>query len=213
VDNRATLIAHALAAGKAFIAHDTSAAVHELLAAAQEHFAGQSGQNKIGGLLSQISGGGGFLGALAQKVQGQPGIAGTLSGVFAQQATQSDDNTGDSQQQEQQSVPQDVKVQGQLGHLEGQLKPEAVQVRTTVADVVQLSGCRNDQTSADAFIGGKPTGALSYAFVKCMTSNAEVSYTQLLLNIRQELQQGKYTQVPQLSTGSITENLDTPFFM
>jgi hypothetical protein len=223
VDNRATLIAHALAAGKAFIAHD---AVHELLAAAQQHFAGGGG-GAFGAMFQQISGGGGFLGHIAQQFQGQPGVLGTVSGMFAQ--------GGQQQQQEQQSqnssAPQPsynqqpqpvvdsqqqsaVQHKPSRGHLEAELKPEAVHVRTTLADVVQFSGCRNDQTSADAFIDGQPSGALSYALVKCMNEQGtEQTYSELLVNIRAVMEQGKYSQVPQLSTGAITENLDTPFFM
>jgi hypothetical protein len=213
VDNRATLIAHALAAGKAFIAHDTTAAVHELLAAAQQHFAGGGG-GVFGAMFQQISGGGGFLGHIAQQFQGQPGVLGSVSGMFAQggqqqQSQQSNDAPQASYSQQQQPVdPQQAALQHKpsMGHLEAELKPEAVHV--------QFSGCRNDQTSADAFINGQPSGALSYALVKCMNEQGtEQTYSELLVNIRSVMQQGKYSQVPQLSTGAITENLDSPFFM
>jgi hypothetical protein len=220
VDNRATLIAHALAAGKAFIAHD---AVHELLAAAQQHFAGGGG-GAFGAMFQQISGGGGFLGHIAQQFQGQPGVLGTVSGMFAQggQQQQSQQNNAVPQASYSQQPQPVVDSQQQSavqhkpsrGHLEAELKPEAVHVRTTLADVVQFSGCRNDQTSADAFIDGQPSGALSYALVKCMNEQGtEQTYSELLVNIRTVMQQGKYSQVPQLSTGAITENLDSPFFM
>jgi len=247
VDNRATLIAHALAAGKAFIAHDSQSAVHEILAAAQDHFAGGGG-GAFGAMFSQISGGGGFLGHIAQQFQGRPGLLGTVSGMFAQGAAQQQQQQPQQQDQYQQqqqntSVPQQDPYQPQQqqqqpqqqyqqqntstpqqqppltsqhskGHLEAELKPEAIHVRTTLADVVQFSGCRNDQTSADAFINGQPSGALSYAFVKCMNEQGtQQTYSELLVNIRTVLQQGKYSQVPQLSTGAITENLDSPFFM
>lgn len=35
---------------------------------------------------------------------------------------------------------------------------------TSQADVIQFSGCKDDQTSADANEAGKATGAMSYAF-------------------------------------------------
>jgi hypothetical protein len=141
---------------------------------------------------------------------------GTVSGIFAQGGQPQQQQYQQPQQQQEQQQQQQPALQhkASMGHLEAELKPEAVHVRTTLADVVQFSGCRNDQTSADAFINGQPSGALSYAFVKCVNEQgSEQTYSELLVNIRTVMQQGSYAQVPQLSTGAITENLDTPFFM
>ncbi|KAI9016168.1 peptidase C14, caspase domain-containing protein, partial [Hyaloraphidium curvatum] len=60
---------------------------------------------------------------------------------------------------------------------------------------IQLSGCQDDQTSADATIGGKPTGALSWAFLTAMAQMQRPTYEQLILKIRQLLA-GKFTQIP-----------------
>ncbi|ODV63032.1 caspase family protein ASCRUDRAFT_21414, partial [Ascoidea rubescens DSM 1968] len=70
--------------------------------------------------------------------------------------------------------------------------------RTSPADVIMLSGCKDDQTSADASIGGEATGAMSYAFMKVMNTGKKQSYLSLLKNTRQILE-GKYSQKPQLS--------------
>jgi hypothetical protein len=43
-------------------------------------------------------------------------------------------------------------------------------------DVWMFSGCRDDQTSADATIAGAATGAMSWAFMKTMRENPEQSY-------------------------------------
>jgi metacaspase-1 len=76
-----------------------------------------------------------------------------------------------------------------------------VKVRTALADVIQFSGCRDDQTSADASIGGESTGAMSWSLVKSFEQNGhEMTYVDLLNSMRTHLQ-GKYTQVPQMSTG------------
>ena len=62
-----------------------------------------------------------------------------------------------------------------------------------------FSGCRDDQTSADASIGGEHVGAMSYAFLSTMKEKgANQSYLEVLQNTRKVLK-GKYTQVPQLS--------------
>ncbi|ANB14936.1 Ca(2+)-dependent cysteine protease MCA1 [Sugiyamaella lignohabitans] len=66
------------------------------------------------------------------------------------------------------------------------------------ADVIQLSGCKDDQTSADAVEGGTNTGAMSYSFIEVMSQNPNQSYISLLNNMRQVMAR-KYTQRPQLS--------------
>lgn len=77
----------------------------------------------------------------------------------------------------------------------------AIQIRSTVADVIQFSGCRDSQTSADANIGGEATGAMSWAFRTAFDQGgAGQSYVALLTRIRTLLQQ-KYSQVPQMSSG------------
>ncbi|KAJ1305589.1 hypothetical protein OPQ81_000586 [Rhizoctonia solani] len=66
------------------------------------------------------------------------------------------------------------------------------------ADVVSLSGCRDNQYSADAQFGGLPSGALSYAFIRAFHKFPELTYDQLLKAIFNELK-GKFDQRPQLS--------------
>lgn len=43
------------------------------------------------------------------------------------------------------------------------------------------------------------TGAMSYAFVKALTENPKQNYKELLNAVRQAMQEGGYTQKPQLS--------------
>lgn len=43
-------------------------------------------------------------------------------------------------------------------------------------DVWMFSGCRDDQTSADATISGAATGAMSWAFIGTMRENPDLSY-------------------------------------
>ncbi|KXH60478.1 caspase domain-containing protein [Colletotrichum nymphaeae SA-01] len=70
--------------------------------------------------------------------------------------------------------------------------------KTSPADVVMLSGSKDDQTSADATIASQATGAMSWAFITAMKKNPQQSYVQLLNSIRDELA-SRYTQKPQLS--------------
>ncbi|KAI9219709.1 peptidase C14, caspase domain-containing protein [Blastocladiella britannica] len=69
--------------------------------------------------------------------------------------------------------------------------------RTTKGDVISFSGCRDDQTSADAQINNAFSGAMSWALIKTLTeSSHDLTYTDLLRDMRKHLH-GKYTQVPQ----------------
>jgi len=71
--------------------------------------------------------------------------------------------------------------------------------RTSAADVISWSGCKDDQTSADTQEAGKATGAMSWAFIEALSMNPQQSYQGLLVNLRQLLQ-AKYSQKPQLSS-------------
>ncbi|KZP21196.1 peptidase C14 [Athelia psychrophila] len=70
--------------------------------------------------------------------------------------------------------------------------------KTSPADVISLSGCKDSQTSADANEAGKATGAMSYAFISALSQNPQQSYTQLLNSVR-DILKAKYSQKPQLS--------------
>lgn len=92
-----------------------------------------------------------------------------------------------------------------------------------------FSGCRDDQTSADASIEGANVGAMSWAFLESMKRNANPTYigvshpqivnvskltsiVQTLQLTRQILGQSNYKQVPQLSVG-LQLDLNTPLLI
>ncbi|KAL2752217.1 hypothetical protein ACRALDRAFT_1078245 [Sodiomyces alcalophilus JCM 7366] len=87
----------------------------------------------------------------------------------------------------------------------------AIATKTSPADVIMLSGSKDDQTSADATIAAQATGAMSWAFITSLKKNPQQSYVQLLNSIRDELAT-KYTQKPQLSC-SHPLNTDLLFVM
>jgi len=88
----------------------------------------------------------------------------------------------------------------------------AVKKRRHDADVIQFSGCRDNQTSADAKINNEATGAMSYALITVLSQNQNISYSQLLTQIRQVMKQKNFSQIPQLST-SHPMNMNENFFM
>lgn len=68
-------------------------------------------------------------------------------------------------------------------------------------NVWMYSGCRDDQTSADAYLQGAHVGAMSWAFIESMKQfGPQQSFIQVLQNTRQILR-GRYQQIPQLSVG------------
>ncbi|KIS71513.1 putative metacaspase [Mycosarcoma maydis] len=73
------------------------------------------------------------------------------------------------------------------------------QTRSSGADVVMLSGCKDSQTSADATEAGKATGACSFAFLSVMNQYPQLTYKQMLNAVRDVLA-SKYSQKPQLSS-------------
>jgi hypothetical protein len=69
------------------------------------------------------------------------------------------------------------------------------------ANVIALSGCRDAQTSADAWLSGSWCGALTKTFLDVMRqSNYNISLFEMVNKIRLQLQRDKFTQVPQLTS-------------
>jgi len=80
-----------------------------------------------------------------------------------------------------------------------------------VADVIFISGCRDNQTSADARFGGKANGALTKALLTALAGRAageQLTWRQLIERMRAWLRTSGYDQVPQLDA-SKKELFDT----
>ncbi|BGP45538.1 Ca(2+)-dependent cysteine protease [Rhodotorula kratochvilovae] len=69
--------------------------------------------------------------------------------------------------------------------------------RSSNADVISLSGCRDKETSADTSVGGQATGAMSWSLIASLTKYPQQTWLQLLNTIRDEIK--AYTQKPQLA--------------
>jgi len=65
-----------------------------------------------------------------------------------------------------------------------------------------FTGCRDNQTSADAMIGGKYNGAFTYYFCKHLRDvKGEITRADLLKRVRASLKFNEFSQVPQLEAG------------
>ena len=76
----------------------------------------------------------------------------------------------------------------------------------TTGDVIMISGCRDEQTSAEAYADGKIQGATTCVFLHHL--QPEITWRQLLLNMQNALATSGYIQVPKLSSGKFI-NLDS----
>lgn len=82
----------------------------------------------------------------------------------------------------------------------------------TKCQVVTISGCKDNQTSADAYLANSYQGAMTAAFLANFKD--EMSYKALITKMRKWLLSNKdrFTQVPQLCSGKKL-NLDSPFLL
>jgi hypothetical protein len=94
---------------------------------------------------------------------------------------------------------------GLSGETRGMLVPRSRAARgakdVVEADIpeVLITGCRDTQTSADAYIAGSYNGALTYHLVKAIKEKkGRLTYRQLHKRTLELLRKGEYDQVPQL---------------
>jgi hypothetical protein len=71
----------------------------------------------------------------------------------------------------------------------------------TTGDVIMISGCRDKQTSADAYINSTFQGAMTWAFLESVNKNPNLTWKDLITTMRSSLKTSKYEQTPQLSSG------------
>lgn len=73
-----------------------------------------------------------------------------------------------------------------------------------------ISGCMEHQTSADAYLDGQYQGALTSSLLKAISQNPQASIADLHQETLKILHNGRFTQVPQLTTNQ--KNLGNPLF-
>jgi len=72
--------------------------------------------------------------------------------------------------------------------------------KDTPGQIIMISGCLDNQTSADAVIARQAQGALTASLLECF-KNPNLSIKQLVVNVRQKLQARKFTQIANLTSG------------
>ena len=82
----------------------------------------------------------------------------------------------------------------------------------TNGDVFMISGCSDYQTSADAFINNKASGAMTWSLLEALKQKPNCNWRELVISMRNLLKTSQYEQIPQFSCGTF-ENIDTPIFI
>lgn len=82
----------------------------------------------------------------------------------------------------------------------------------TACDAVMISGCTDSQTSAEALINGKMSGALTWSFFRAIRTNP-TTWAELILQMSSALRSLRFTQTPQLSFGNQSMNPGTRLFL
>lgn len=76
------------------------------------------------------------------------------------------------------------------------------------APVLMISGCRDDQTSADAYIENESQGAMTAALLFCLKKlDYSATCFGLLKEMRNYLKYSRYSQIPQLSSSKEVTNV------
>jgi hypothetical protein len=82
----------------------------------------------------------------------------------------------------------------------------------TNGNVFMISGCTDEQTSADAVFNNKPNGAMTWSLLESLKQKPNNSWRELVKSMRDLLKTSHFDQIPQFSSGSFV-NIDTPVFI
>lgn len=80
------------------------------------------------------------------------------------------------------------------------------------ADIILVSGCKDAQTSADAFEEKQFQGALTFCFLETFKYNELPSYAEFIDYLDKFIKERGYSQIPQLSFGKLV-HLDDKMFI
>jgi hypothetical protein len=82
----------------------------------------------------------------------------------------------------------------------------------TIGNVFMISGCNDEQTSADAVFNNKANGAMTWALLQSLNQTQTGTWRELVKSMRSILKKTKFSQIPQFSSGKFVD-IDTPVFI
>jgi hypothetical protein len=75
-----------------------------------------------------------------------------------------------------------------------------------------ISGCTDEQTSADAVINNKACGAMTWSLLESLKQQQKLSWRELVKSMRDLLKTSRFDQIPQFSSGMFV-NIDESIFI
>jgi len=82
----------------------------------------------------------------------------------------------------------------------------------TQGNVIMISGCTDNQTSADAVFDNKPNGAMTWSLLESLKQKPNVKWRELVKTMRDLLKTSQFTQIPQFSSGNFVD-IDKEIFI
>jgi hypothetical protein len=82
----------------------------------------------------------------------------------------------------------------------------------TLGNVFMISGCTDNQTSADSVFNNKPNGAMTWALLESLKNSPTLSWRELVKTMRNLLKISQFTQIPQFSSGNFVD-IDKKIFI
>ena len=82
----------------------------------------------------------------------------------------------------------------------------------TIGNVFMISGCTDNQTSADSVFNNKANGAMTWALLQSLNQNPGKSWREIVKYMRDILKKTNFSQIPQFSSGKFID-IDTPVFI
>ena len=82
----------------------------------------------------------------------------------------------------------------------------------TLGSVFMISGCTDNQTSADAFINNKASGALTWSLLESLKEKKpNGNWRELIKSMRDKLKTSEFEQIPQFSSGTFVNIVEAVF--
>ena len=83
----------------------------------------------------------------------------------------------------------------------------------TMGNVFMISGCSDNQQSADSVFDGKPNGAMTWSLLETLKKNSSnITWRELVKNMRELLKNTNFKQIPQFCSGNF-QDIDTKVFI
>ena len=82
----------------------------------------------------------------------------------------------------------------------------------TIGNVYMISGCTEQQTSADANINNKAQGAMTWSLLESLKTSQPKTWRELIKSMRGLLKTSEYDQIPQFASGTFVD-IDSNVFI